>query len=188
MTNVVEVNAELENAYKKFELGDLPIFLNTEKISIRKLFKILTVSELSNLSTVEAMNFYLYCQFFKNRLLYSPFFQKNLAYIDSKLIELKNRINGWLEKYEKMLKITKSESDVTWLDDNINLLIDGREALNSVPGRCDYYDKKVSAYLARQADNKFLQDIQSECAAEFIQLSNLFSEIGRIIGREWEQD
>src|SRR5579863_1336246 len=184
MSKKVEVNIELENAYKQFELGDLPIFLNRERISIRKLFKILTITELKDLPTIEAMNFYLYCQFFKNRLLYSPLFQKNLVYIDSKLIELKKRINGWLEKYEQTLQTTKSESDVTWLDDNINLLMDGRESLSTVPGRCDYYDKKVSEYLASQS-NISLKDIQAECALEFTRLSNLFSEVGRIIGREW---
>src|ERR1700690_634714 len=68
------LNADLENAYKQFQLGDLPIYHNLERISIRKLFKILTITELKDLPTIEAMNFYLYCQFFKNRLLYSPLF------------------------------------------------------------------------------------------------------------------
>ncbi len=176
-------NTDLENAYKQFKLGDLPIFHDMELISIRKLFKILTITELKDLPTIEAMNFYLYCQFFKNRLIYSPLFQQNLAYINLKSAELKQRIHDWLNKYEQTLKVTKSESDATWIEDNINLLNEGLVQLDEVPGRCDYYDKKVATYL-NKADKLALEDIQAECAKEFSVLSELFSEIGRIIGRE----
>gem|GEM_PF-6864421 len=180
------LNADLENAYKQFKLGDLPIFHNMERISIRKLFKILTIAELKDLPTIEAMNFYLYCQFFKNRLLYSPLFQQNLAYINLQSTELKQRINDWLNKYEQTLKVTKSESDATWIEDNINLLSEGLVQLDAVPGRCDYYDKEVAKYLTKQpgADKLSLEKIQSECGIEFTMLSELFSEVGRIIGRE----
>ena len=37
---------DLENAYKQFKLTNLPIYQNTELISIPKLFKILTTIEL----------------------------------------------------------------------------------------------------------------------------------------------
>ena len=85
-----------------------------------------------------------------------------------------------------MLKVTKSESDATWIDNNINILNDGLLELDAVPARCDYYDQKVTKYLASQtkSDDLFLEDIQSECTQEFIKLSKLFSEVGRIIGRE----
>lgn len=180
------INTELEQTYKQFELGDLPIFLNTEQISIRKLFKILTIKELKELPTIEAMNFYLYCQFFKNRLLYSSIFQQNLTYINSKLIELKQRIHNWLNKYEQMLKVTKSESDATWIENNSNLLTYGLEALDAVPSRCDYYDEQVAKYLSPKPDGSSLslENIGAECAKEFSRLSILFSEVGRIIGRE----
>jgi hypothetical protein len=184
MTNY-QYNANLENAYKQFQLNDLPIFQNQKQISIRKLFKILTIYELKDLSTVEALNFYLYCQFFKNRLVYSPIFEQNLKYINSKLIELKQRIKDWLNKFEQMLKETKSESDSTWVENNIGILNDGLIILESVPGRCDYYDKQVAKYLDKASvDSLTLQQIQNECAQEFGELSNLFSEIGRLIGRE----
>jgi hypothetical protein len=54
MSNIL--NADLENAYKQFKLGDLPIFQHMQQISIRKLFKILTITELKDLPTIEAMN------------------------------------------------------------------------------------------------------------------------------------
>lgn len=184
MTNHV-YNKDLENAYKQFKLNNLPIFQNRQPISIRKLFKILTITQLKELPTIEAMNFYLYCQFFKNRLLYSAVFCQNLDYINTKSIELKQRIKEWLHKYDQMLKETKSESDSTWIENNIYVLNDGLLMLDTVPARCDYYDKKVEQYINQsKSDNLSLDDIQSECAAEFSRLSELFLEVGRIIGRE----
>ncbi len=185
MSNVV--NADLENIYKQFHLTEVPIFQNLERISIRKLFKILTITELKNLPTIEAMNFYLYCNFFKNRLLYSPTFEQNLAYINLKVVELKQRIKDSLDEFDQMLRKTKSESDATWIDNNIATLYDGQVMLDKVPSRCDYYDEKITRYLNSNdaaANSVVLATIESECAAEFTQLSKLFSEVGRIIGRD----
>ncbi len=176
----------LEQAYKQFKLGDLPIYQDTQRISIRKLFRILTSTELENLPTVEAMNFYLYCNFFKNRLLYSEIFIKNLAYIHSKHSDLKQRIKHALSEYDQMLKGVKSESDSTWIENNIAILNDGLLMLDSVPQRCDYYDRKLAEYLERSnttVDNFAMSAIEAECAAEFASLAQLFSDVGRLIGR-----
>lgn len=177
----------LENLYKQFNLGDIPIFQNMQRISIRRLFKILTITELKDLPTVEAMNFYLYCNFFKNRLLYSEMFKQNLAYINLKSIELKQRIKDSLDKYDKMLQETKSESDGTWIDNNIAILNDGLIMLGSIPSRCDYYDNKIIKYLHESKSTNqasFPKEIESECADEFSRLSVLFSQVGQIIGHE----
>lgn len=189
----LNINTDLENAYRQFKLPDLPIFKNRQQISIRKLFKLLTITELEDLSTLEAMNFYLYCQFFKNRLFHSPLFQKNLVYVNLKSIELKQRLKDHLVKYEQMLKTIKSESDALWIENNILILNDCLIKLGIIPSRCDYYDTKVSKCLTQQQqgdmntlpeEQSSLEDIQAECAAEFLILSKLFSEAGRIIGRE----
>lgn len=178
-------NSDLENLYKQFNLGELPIFQNLQRISIRKLFKTLTITELNDLSTPDAMNFYLYCNFFKNRLLYSEMFRNNLAYVNSQAILLKHRIKHSLDKFDQMLREVKSESDGTWIDNNIGLLNDGLIMLNSVPHRCDYYDAKVAECLdPKNAASSNISAIEAECAAEFASLATLFSEVGRIIGRE----
>lgn len=176
------LTTDLENAYKQFKLTNLPIFQNTQLISIPKLFKILTITELKDLPTVEAMNFYLYCNFFKNRLLYSPIFQQNLAYVTAQSVELKQRIKNALNKYDHMLGEIKSESDNAWVDSNIVILNEGLLMLDDIPNRCDYYDAEVLKYL-KQNDGD-LTAIEAECAHDFTCLAKLFSEVGRLIGRE----
>lgn len=177
-----QLDSELESTYKQFRLTNIPIFQNREAISIRRLFKVLTITELKDLPAIEAMNFYLYCHFFKNRLLYSPTFEQNLNYINSKAVELKQRIKVALEKYDHMLKTTKSESDCTWIDNNIAILNDGLLELDDVPNRCDYYDAKLSKLLKNNQGHIDFKDIESECATEFAKLSTLFSKVGQIIG------
>ena len=177
---------DLELLYKAFKLDNVPIFQNMQQISIRKLFKILTTIELTDLPTIEAMNFYLYCNFFRNRLLYSEIFNHNLNYINLKSIELKQHIKNHLHKYDQMLKEAKSESDCTWIDNNIVILHDGLTALDSIPDRCDYYDNKVIKYLDpdfAKLNSTYLSNIQDECSKDFTHLSKLFLEVGRIIGR-----
>lgn len=182
-----EQQLDIEAVYRQFQLGKIPIFYQQQLISIGKLFWILTTHELKDLPTIEAMNLYLYCNFFKNRLLYSEIFTKNLTYINSKLVELTDRVECWLKKYEQMLKEIKSESDITWVSNNITLLNEGLTTLKSIPNYCDYYDQKIARYLdansANYKSSTYLQHIESECATEFTTLSKLFSEIGRIIGR-----
>ncbi len=51
-----------------------------------------------------------------------------------------------------MLKVTKSESDATWIENNISTLNDGLVLLDAIPTRCDYYDIKMEQYLTRLYD------------------------------------
>ena len=183
--NSITQNSALETAYKHFQLGDIPIYKNMERISIKELFKLLTTTKLENLSTVELMNFYLYCNFFKNRLLYSDIFKENITYINSKFGDLMQRINDSLRSFEEMIKVVKSESDTEWISNNISILHDALTKLDAIQNRCDYYDAEVEKYLSDTPSNIFhLAGIQEKCAQEFTELSNLFSEVGRIIGRK----
>lgn len=178
------INIEIENAYKQFQMN-VPIFQNMQPISIRRLFKTLTSTEIKDLSTTDAMNFYLYCNFFKNRLLYSPIFKQNLNYVNLKSVELKQRIKLSVEKFEQILKDTKSESDSTWIADNINTLNDGLVMLGTVIHRCDYYDNLVALCVSKNEPHMpNLLAIEKECIVDFTRLSNLSVEVGRLIGRE----
>ena len=133
-----KINSNLENTYKQFRMQNLPIFYEMQPISIQKLFKILTNITFNELHTIDAMNFYLYSQFFKNRLLYSVVFRENLTYLEIQVVMLKQRINNMINKYEQTLLDIKSESDSTWIANVINTLNDGLMAIDTVPNRCNY--------------------------------------------------